>query len=174
MDSETVNIMDKVTLEYMTNPHYNFTQKKNGIQSSTEEERQFFLDRKFYKKRILSLTRDMFKKNNYPNHLNDIHKQYVALIIEHIKMVDREDILQEEYAGINLEENISDKIFCNLDEANKEIFNIKPQVPTLDKYVKITKTTTEKKIIPKKKDIDLKQPGLKIKGLRPKKNKKNI
>ena len=174
MDSEPVNITDKVTLEYMTNPHYNFLKNNSDVQCSPEEKQQFILDRKFYRKRILSLTRDMFKKNNHPANLNEIHKQYVKHIIEHLKLIDRKDILQEEYVGINLEENISEELLCNLDEANKEIFNIKPQVPTLDNYVKITKISSEKKIIPKKKDIDLKQPSLKIKGLRPKKNKKDI
>jgi len=57
MDTDNVN---KATLTYLTNPLYqhvnNITNKKNY---SKEE-------KKFYKKRVLSLTRDMFK-NNFEN-----------------------------------------------------------------------------------------------------------
>lgn len=166
------NSMDKATLEYMTNPQYHFLQKNTDVRYSQEAFHQFSIDKKFYRKRILSLTRDMFKKNTLSANLNEIHNQYISHIIDHLKLDDRKDILQEEYDGIEIEKKEDNNINYSLAEANKEIFNIKQHPPTLDNYVKITKIKTEKKIIPKRRNVNLKQPQLKTKGLREKKDKK--
>ena len=171
MNNTIENITDKATLEYLTNPNYNILNKTTDSFTSQEELDQFKLDKRFYKKRIISLTRDMFKKNDYPANLNDVHNQYVRYIINHFKLIDRKDILQSEYDNIELSKTYEGDISYNIDEANKEIYNIKEPVPSLDNYVKITKVNSERKILPKKKDINLKHPQLKTKGLREKKNK---
>ena len=56
----------------------------------------------------------------------------------------------------------------------KRFFNIKEPVATMDKYVTIKKVVVEDKVVPKKRDINLKDPKLKTKGLIQKKKKRRI
>ena len=69
---------------------------------------------KFYKKRILQLTRDMCKGQNsfgeLAPSLDKCFEDYALCCIAYLKCLDRKDILQEEYKGISTEidgDNIS-------------------------------------------------------------------
>ena len=99
--------------------------------------------------------------------------------IQFFKTIDNNDIIQSEYKDIEeVQQNCS--IFLqdlslnttNNVEADKLLMrSIKNDIYTLDKYV--TKTVIKKKdeiIMPKQKEINLKDPNLKYKGLK----KKNI
>lgn len=178
MNNSTDNITDKATLEFMINPQYNnMNLAGNKDKENAQEIVQFKLDKRFYRKRIISLTRDMFKKNNLPENINELHNEYTKQIIEYLKLGDRKDILQEEYDNIemNKDKDNNDKNDFDINNANKEIFHVKKNIPTLDNYVTIKKVDIEEKIIPKKKNVDLKHPKLRTKGINKKnKNKKNI
>tara|TARA_Y100001958_G_C21248343_1_gene580927 strand:+ start:9431 stop:9973 length:543 start_codon:yes stop_codon:yes gene_type:complete len=172
MTSEIDNVTDRATLAYLVNPHYNRSARENIKGFTPDELTQFNIDRRFYRKRIISLTRDMFKKNNLPENIVELHNSYVKQLIEYFKLGDRKDIIQEEYDGINEEEEDFGDMEYNIETANKEIFNIKEPVATMEKFVTIKKVNVEDNIVPKKKDINLKDPKLKTKGLDSKKKKK--
>ena len=71
-----MNSVDKITLECLMNPqHYDKyieTHDSNAIKIRVKE-------RKFYKRRIIALTREMLK-GNYPN--NEIERDDALLIVD--------------------------------------------------------------------------------------------
>ena len=167
MNETKKSFIEKATLEYMINPLYEAYSNNNiktcddGCCLSNEE-------KKFYKKRIICASREMFKENTYPKYLQALHSEYTKYIVEYLKLIDRKDILQEEYN--NLPSKSKNKINMNtsVGEANEELYNIKVQESTLDTF--ITKKNTNKKVInpPRRKNINLKNPILKTKGVKKK------
>ena len=170
----------QITLEYLTNnPHYKNHLEHTKIKISNRK------DKKFYRKRILNLTKDLllFKETDNPI-LSDVKhnfEQYVKCCIEYFKTSDRSDIIQEDYDESGIETGLKelDEILESssiLENPNEnDIFmrsiHIQPQLPTLDKFV--IKTVVKKSnlpIIPQQKEINLKEPYLKNKGICKKKN----
>ena len=173
-----MNEIDKITLDYFTNrSQYNSIIEKQTIFQS----KQFLKEKRFYRKRILNTTREMFSNNINNIEVTNAFNSYVKSIINYLKFIDKKDILQEEYCESNNEECEKKVSFektelekkDDYDEANKYIINqsFKSNIPTLDSYVVKTNTEeTEKEILPIKKVINLKDPELKKKGLKKKKN----
>ena len=145
-------------------------------------------DKKFYRKRVLNLTRELLLSNDSSlNLLPDVKysfDNYVNSCIQYFKIIDSSDIIQEEYKDyisndlendyINFEENCI--LTNNTDDIDKQYMrSVKIPLPTLKDFVK--KNTIQYKkptFIPQQKDIDLKNPVLKNKGISKKKNKNNI
>lgn len=173
-----MNEIDKITLDYFTNrSQYNSIIEKQTIFQS----KQFLKEKRFYRKRILNTTREMFSNNINNIEVTNAFNSYVKSIINYLKFIDKKDILQEEYCESTNEECEKKVSFEKTelekkeeyDEANKYIINqsFKSNIPTLDSYVVKTNTEeTEKEILPIKKVINLKDPELKKKGLKKKKN----
>jgi hypothetical protein len=143
-------------------------------------------DLKFYRKRIFNLFKEIIS-NNPPKDLSpDVSYSYDTFIkssIHYFKVHDNNDLLQEEYNDLNIskeekpENNNNTEIPENLEikeEANKLMMrSIKMDIPTLDKYVKrISHKKEENIVLPKSREVDIKNPELKIKGI--KKNITNI
>ena len=130
---------------------------------------------------------NLFKElvnQNYPEDLSpDVKYTYdtfIKTIIEYFKVVDNNDLLQEEYKDVEFPSEICDDndsdLSGNFMEANKLMMrSVKMDLPTLDKYVK---RTTNKKIdniiLPKSREVDIMQPELKNKGIKNFEGKKNI
>lgn len=165
MGSELDNVTDRATLAYLVNPSYEGMQTRDKKSVLRCDEHQFRVDKRFYKKRILSITRELFKDNQLPRNIIELHNGYVRQLIEYFKLGDRADIIQEEYDSVISETNDFSDTDCDINTANKEIFNVKERHPSLDNYVTIKKLSKEQEIIPKKKRIDLKQDGLRTKGV---------
>ena len=167
--------VNKVTLEYLMNPqHYGkYVNDKTDENKQNREE-----DKKFYKKRIISLTKEMLK-NKFPNdELKKRLEDYLDSLIEYFKMIDKKDIIQADYNDMDkeLEEQKYNgfPVQNNIQEGNELIYNNKiEKTITMDNFVtKKTIKKNEKHILPVKKDINLKNPELRKKGI--KKKKKNI
>ena len=101
---------------------------------------------------------------------------YISSCIEYFKMLDTTDILQEDYKDfLEIDEKNEIKIDENatIDSADQLMMrSIKIQEPnSLEKFVKrkIMKPL-RKEIPPQQKDVNLKDPALKNKGIRKKKN----
>ena len=139
-------------------------------------------ERKFYKKRIFSLFKELLLGNEPTGLLPDVkyaYENFSNACIHYFKAIDNNDLIQAEYDNIEIKINNSNEQdlnkesnFSKSEEADKILMrSIKMEIPTLDKYVK--KTSTKKKeniILPKQKTINLQDPELKNKGLK----KKNI
>jgi hypothetical protein len=151
---------------------------QNKITKSVSRE-----DRKFYKKRIVDLTRDLLSKPSVhePEILADVKyafDNYVRTCVHYFKSLDNNDILQEEYKGGDFDlipSGDADLTSHSQEEANKLLMrHVKLENP-LDKFVKkkLLKKP-EEPIIPKQKEIDLTDPALKNKGIIKKKKKENL
>jgi hypothetical protein len=145
-------------------------------------------EKKFYRKRIYNLFKQMILGNIKEEEINpDIRYAYDNFInasIQYFKTVDNNDLIQSDYKDIEEhKEDLFNADFCennnDIQELNYSyaeadnllIRTVKIEPPTLDRYVK--KTIYKKKdeiIFPKQKNINLKDPELKNKGLK----KKNI
>jgi hypothetical protein len=142
-------------------------------------------DKKFYKKRIYNLTKELLT-NNAPNKLfPDVKyafENYVKSCVHYFKAIDSNDILQEDYKEYeNIDEilnmNGGNQIDVGNMESQEEANNLlmrKITMPpsTLDGFVKRKTTQREKNIVlPKQKEVNLKDPILKNKGITEKTDK---
>jgi hypothetical protein len=139
-------------------------------------------ERKFYKKRIYNLFKELLITKEEPEDLlPDVKYAYDNFIyscIHYFKTIDNNDLNQEEYKNLYEEPDISnipelnDNNLKTEEEANKLLMrSIKITTPPLDKFVKRKTTKVEEQIImPKQKEINLNDPELKLKGINKKKN----
>lgn len=141
-------------------------------------------DKRFYKKRIYDLTKQLLSNEQPPTLFPDVRNtfdNYIKTCISYFKIIDTSDIIQEDYddllgsisndTGVDNVAGVDN--IDNIDEVNKLMMrSIKIMEPNaLEKLVKRTITKKEiEPIIPQQKDINLKDPILKNKGIRKKKN----
>ena len=164
--------VDQVTLDCLLNKSLFNNQVKNKKAQSVNKE-----DKKFYKKRIYNLFKEILINKSEPEDLfPDVKYAYDNFInasINYFKTIDNTDLLQEEYKtldetaleNINAIPELGDDV--GLEEADKLMMrSIKITTQTLDKYVKRKSTKPEEKmILPKQKEVNLMDPELKVKGL---------
>jgi hypothetical protein len=182
MSTEYVN---QVTLECLMNKDtykkYVATKKKSVVNKK---------DQKFYRRRILSLTKELLypeeattpEKSTTPTPATTINNPniiglfqiYSKACIEYFKSLDKNDIIQDDYSTFTPEtaemspEDI--KTQSEIDQQFMRSIHVK-EATTLDKFVKRSTTAPkEDPILPKQKDINLRDPALKNKGIRKKKN----
>jgi hypothetical protein len=166
------SFVNQITLDCLLNKEmYSKHLRSNKIKQINKEER------KFYRKRIYNLFKEIISGNPPKDLAPDVKYSYdnfVNSAIQYFKIVDNNDIIQSEYTGCDF----------SLDESNKSAYDVsaneikknqadmlltrsvKIEVPTLDKYV--TRTRIKKKeeiILPQQKEINLKDPELKNKGI---------
>ena len=180
MSTEYVN---QVTLECLMNKDtykkYVATKKKSVVNKK---------DQKFYRRRILSLTKELLYPEeattttttpkptptiNDPN-IVGLFQIYSKACIEYFKSLDKNDIIQDDYSTLTTETaemSVEDiKTQAEIDQQFMRSIHVK-EATTLDKFVKRSTTAPkEDPILPKQKDINLRDPALKNKGIRKKKN----
>ena len=175
------NFVSEITLECLMNREQ--YAKYINIKSASSETAMISnrKDKKFYKKRIYDLTKQLLNNEKPERMYLDItssFESYIKVCIEYFKALDKTDILQEDYNGlipnvIDTNNAINIENAKNTEEANKLMMRlIKITEPnSLEKLVKRTHSKEIKpQIPPKQKDINLKDPILKNKGIRKKKN----
>lgn len=176
--SET--LINQITLDCLLNKKMYNNQIINKKSKQVNHE-----ERKFYRKRIYNLFKDIISGNaqdDLPLDVKYAYDNYINATISYFKILDSNDIIQAEH---NDSENIPEKDNKQTEIDNEDIdssYNavetadaillrsVKIEVPTLDKYVKRTKTKPIKEIpqliIPKQKEINLNDPQLKNKGIK--------
>jgi hypothetical protein len=175
----TNHFVDQITMDCLINKE----QYNKYLQTKTNQTicRK---DRKFYRKRIVDLTRDLLckpsvhEKEILPD-VKSAFEHYIKTSIEYFKSLDNNDIIQNEYKELNtaqLDEfldgtsnnNMHENNSESLEDSNKLLMRSihSEKAASLDGFVKriITKPVV-KPIIPKKKEINLTDPALKIKGV---------
>lgn len=189
------NIIHQITLDCLINREI-YEKHKNAEKNLKINKK----DKKFYRRRILNLTRELLltKKDNNINNINNIDdvlettvtpdllltfNAYVKACIHNFKTIDKNDIIQEDYKNmILLEENISNNISTlennvqNTTNNDNMLFmrSIKTK-PSLDNFVKYTSKRQEEQIIlPKIREINLEEPTLRNKGIKKKEKENNI
>ena len=174
------NKLNQLNIEYLTN-----NKQKNKL---NQHKNSFLLnkkDKKFYRRRILNLTKDLCF-NNCPDDLlidvKESYETYVKTCISYFKLKDKTEIIQDEYKEELLDQIIDSNMNEYIDNENDNILSqeeanklmlrsIKINKRPLDDFVKITYVKKEEDIIlPKQKEFNLKDPKLKKKGIPKKKN----
>ena len=183
LDKESDAFLNQVSLDYLIN----MKQYKNHFISFTENTINKKInkkDKRFYRRRILSLTKDLLYKEESEILVSpDIKFAFDNLVktcIHYFKILDRNDIIQEDYNGFDeeiKEENNEEKEISEseqfLKEENEKLLmrSVKMTSNPLDNFIKIKMTKQiEELIIPQQKQINLKDPILKNKGVNKKKN----
>ena len=166
--------VDQVTLDCLLNKSMFNAHVKNKKAHSINKE-----ERKFYKKRIYNLFKEMLINKSEPDDLlPDVKYAYDNFLnasINYFKTIDSNDLLQEEYKtlddnnvaleNINAITELGDDV--GVEEADKLLMrSIKITTPLLDKFVKRKNTKPQEDLImPKQKEFNLMDPELKEKGL---------
>jgi hypothetical protein len=87
--------MKDITLEFLTNPLYhNIINLKSSLTNDNKINKHHL---KFYRKRIIALSKEILNGNSPNESLKKIHDDYVRAAIIYLKMVDTKDIIQEQY-----------------------------------------------------------------------------
>ena len=175
----SANLVNEITLEYLMSKeqHAKFMNKKKEGPNSGERK-----DKKFYRKRILNLSRDLLLNQDPENLLHDVKfafDHYVKTCITYFKILDETDIIQENYDSFKMlddalgPEDVSKTASATAStEADKLLMrSIKMNKGPLDDFVKVKNLKPPNPpILPIKKDINLKNPELKNKGIGKKNN----
>lgn len=203
-------LINQITLDCLLNrAQYEKYVQKNITESVKNR------DRKFYRKRIVNLTKELLSNiAEVPPDIQYAFENFIKLCINYFKVIDTSDILQEEYRDQDTSINephhnhVHDDNIIDTNDTNDDIndINDKPsydhtfsvnennvqddekialknnidsllirtvKINTgLEKFVtrKIIKQPEESMIIPLQKDINLRDPKLKKKGIAEKKN----
>ena len=145
-------------------------------------------DKKFYKKRIYNIIKQLLSSQETeiePRLFTDVQKSFdhfVNICIHSLKVIDKSDIIQEDYKDIAESITLNLDLNTELDDADiktKEeadlllVRSIKIANPSLDNFVKRKYTKAPETIVmPQQKDINLRDPNLKIKGIKEKEKEK--
>ena len=184
----SLNSVDDATLEYMVNiAQYEKYLRKNNIDYDTGFKR----DLKFYRKRIILITKDLFKNELKDDDvaLNGAFKMYMKACISYLKFEDQSETIQKCYVCMGIvtgEQTAQQQCICNnkldalnafeLNKANELCFKPKEvKKLTLDTYV-VKKSSSHKKepvVFPQQFTFNPKDPIFKYKGLKKQKKKKD-
>jgi len=154
-------------------------------------------DKKFYRKRIINETKKMLKDEFDSNELREIFNKYIFSLINHFKIIDTNDILQKQFLednSQNIINDISNIYISGLDISNNiemideiniyDVSNCSPdellfkkkecKILTMDNFINVKQRKRETINLPLKKNINLREPELKMKGIQKKIKKENI
>ena len=171
------DFVNRVTLDCLVNKEMYSNQIKTKKERALSKE-----DKRFYRKRIYSLFKEIISGKPPQDLFLDVKSTYetfVTTAINYFKAIDRSDIIQSEYGeSVSVEDlsnnTIDGSMNCSINDATdynegllSSLRSVKMNTPTLDKYV--TKIRTKKKeelILPQQKDINLQNPEFKSKGVK--------
>lgn len=165
----TEDFINKITLEYLLNKEYNLSVNAPKAININKN------DKRFYRKRVYNLTKDLLVGEPPDSLSGDVKysfENYVKSCIQYFKTIDKSDIIQEDYKDIP--DDMPTTAVLNestLEKANETMMrSVKVTGNSLDGF--ITRKASGKKlmILPKQREINLKDPILKNKGIK----KKNL
>lgn len=158
----SLNLID---LQYLTNPL-----EMNKITHLQTSSLLIKTDLNFYKKRIFQLTKDMLRGEKRDSNVNKAFENYALACIKYFKFQDKMEIIQKDYEDIKPPVN-KNTHFDLVNTNNIIMKKNKPINPKITDHIKIKSTKPVKSpIIPTKRNINLKDPKFREKGLK----KKNI
>ena len=161
------NPTSKYDLLYFTNNNiYKQVEKKDTINLNDDE------DIKFYKKRILHLTKQLLKKEiKTTSSITESFNNYINQVILHFKFTDKKDVLQKEYDNM---ETIKEKPRKNfqLTNENQKLLTKKISKPkTMNDFILQKNKKIKKYLPPKVKKYNIKTDDFKKKEINKEKSK---
>ena len=177
---ESESTINQITLDCLLNrTQYEKYLSKQLLNKINEK------DRLFYRKRTLNLTKELLKGDEDVFVSPDVKyafECYIKTCVRYFRVLDKSDLIQEEYKFLNLveEEGIKPSSLDGLTELDEILFtrkiNFNPNNGTLDNFVEIKSLVQEDTVVippPQQRKINLKDPILRNKGIRKKKNIEN-
>jgi hypothetical protein len=181
------DFVNQITLDCLLNKSQYEKYVASQVSKSVHEE-----EKKFYRKRIYCLTKELLLVKEEPeNLLPDVKyafDQYVKSCVHYFKVLDSHDIFQQEYKEMREEEQEEitsgkteylDEVLDSSDNLINEFITtrkIKSFYSSLDPFVTVTSTkpTREPMIMPQQREVNLQDPLLMNKGILPSEKKKNL
>lgn len=169
--------INHLTFEYFSNSNaYNKYLNKQKFEKINTNS-----DKKFYKKRILDLTRKMLKGEFENESLKDNFNTYIFSLISHFKIMDTTEIIQKTFDSSDSTNtpDILDNSFViitdiSLSNPNQLLYKKDTKTLTMDNFINKKQKEREQPNFPLKKNINLREPEFKIKGIKKKEKKENI
>ena len=163
--------MDEATLTYLTNPVY-FSEITKHVDTPTSNDD----DVRFYRRRLISLYKDILGGEKLCEPIDLAHKEFVRLAIAHFKRVDKDEILQKDHdapldadhdATIDADHDatIDADHDATIDTDNTAFFKKEISVPTLDDFILSTKPDVPQTPPPHKRVINLRDEQFRHKGV---------
>jgi hypothetical protein len=176
-----IDSINYITLETMANSDtYNKYLKKNNLDLDTVLK----IEKKFYRKRISAMVKDILYNNLNNNSdcpVNDViinaFNTFARLCVSHFKFKDTMDNIQGDYKGMVLADTPGHDNMegWSIDEANKLFMKqVDKKVITMDNFVTKTSPPQDEMIVPKTKELNLKDPKYKRKDIKKGFTKNNI
>jgi len=177
---ESESTINQITLDCLLNrtQYEKYVSKKILNQISRK-------DQLFYRKRALNLTKELLKGDEDLFVSPDVKyafECYIKTCVRYFRVLDKSDLIQEEYKSLNLTSQLSEEEMkqsldglTELDEILMRKINLKHN-GTLDNFVEIKTLVQEDMVVippPQQRRINLKDPILRNKGIRKKKNLEN-
>lgn len=166
--------IDSITLDYFTNKSQYASILKKKDQEQTVN---FSSDKRFYKKRIIDLTKRLFRDEMENEPLVTGFHSYIKSCIGYLKFLDTTDIIQEKYTDANevIDNNIVDmscisienESYKNCDHLFGKVEEVKKV--NLDSFVINNSEKYKKKILPVKEEVNIKTKIHRTKGILKKK-----
>ena len=149
------DLINQITLNCLMNKHQYEKYVTSKISKSINDD-----DKKIYKKRIISLTKELLSNSNNEEGENTIapdvkyaFEQYIKSCIQYFKLVDNNDVIQEKYKDLDIEKENNvieeqekednpekeDKLIQDEEELEKNnslwVRSIKMYNPSLDSFI---------------------------------------
>ena len=123
-------------------------------------------DIKFYKKRIIHLTKQLLKKETKTTPVIEaLFNNYIKEVIEHFKFTDKKELMQKEYENIKKKKKTINKDFKMMENDQLMMKDIKEKTKTISDFA-IHKNKKQIVYVPPKiKKYNLKSDDMKKKGL---------
>ena len=180
-----IDSVNYITLETMANSDtYNKYLKKNNLDHDTVLKSE----KKFYRKRISAMVKDILYNNLNNNSdcpVSDViitaFNTFARLCVSHFKFKDTMDNIQGDYKGMVLADTSGVDLGVDamegwsIDEANKLFMKqVDKKIITMDNFVTKTSPPQDEMILPKTKELNLKDPKYKRKDIKKGFTKNNI
>jgi len=147
---------DAVTLQYLTNHR---SVAKDPITKEWQAEQAF------YKKRICGLTKMMSKGTYHTEELKHAYHTYASVLMNHFKVGDRADILQENYNSLLPDgQRRRAVVAAGSRQADLTLTSKPKKAGTLDGFV-VSDAGMKPEPLPQIKRINIKTDGHKVKGV---------
>ena len=192
MNNSEISLVHNIDMEYLINP-----EQQKRINNKNNKKSMNNTETKFYRKRLVQLTKDLLSGSVSNSNLESVFDCYIKEGIKYLKFVDKKDIIQDDYLQVTKEMNnkkeerrkkireddnnktnkniTTDTEATHLGAQNPDelLMNKTELKPSIENFVKVKRNIKqEREIMPKERDINLKDPKLKKKGI--KKKKKNL
>jgi hypothetical protein len=153
---------------FMNKHHYCKIKKKEDDKIIKRRKKEV----KFYKKRIYKLIKDIIDNKEFNEELNKIMNIFIDKSIQYLKMKDRTSLIQQDYKNLNIEKKMvnDEKKIVNDENSKSQVINksnillfkrSETKINTIEKSFGIKKKKTTNLLIPKQKNLDLKDPKFK-------------